>query len=423
MSLFDDLLQNETMASVRTRIVGYAQAANLVITSWVVGDPGEQIVAAMSLAAYTAARAITATIRGYASLDSSVDPGDADPFDPTNEDLDDAPGALSNMGANWYSTPRREATFASGFAEFVNGGTTVRTFAPEALTWTWTGGTPPAPAPTYRNAAEPTIYTNPDGTVTVAAGATVTLPITAEEIGTRSNAPPTTLSLTTVLSGVTATNPAAVTGTDREDAETYRARCRKAPSRLSLGGPNGAYEYLAQANLDGTPLQNASENDVNITRAQVSKDSATGNVNAFFASPSGAATAEDVTAANTNIEVDSFAVPDAITYTGQAATEVVLAVAGTAKLRNTSGVDVDAAKAAIVAALTAAFAKYPIGGVDQVLGAGVLYTHDFQAVAAAAYPGLYDLLVTTPAGTSTALAQGDVGVLSTAVVDWTVTLV
>lgn len=425
MSLFEDLIANETLVSVRARIVEQAKAADLKITNWLVGAVGQQTLEAFTQVTHQTSLNISAAIRGYGSLDTSTDPGDEDPYDSTNADLEPEAGFLSDHGASNYGTPRGEATFASGFVTFVNGGTIARTFAPESLTFTWTDESPPSPPPTYRNAPDPAIYTNPDGTVTVAALATLVIPISAEEIGTRSNAPSSALSLTTTLSGCTATNAAPIAGTDRESAADYRARCRQAAARLSLGGPSAAYEYLAKTNLDGTVLLNASGNPVNISRVQVSQESDTGIVDVFYASPAGAATSEDVTAANTNIELEAFATPDTITFTGAAAVEVPIAVAGTAKVKAAAGVaDPEAAaKAAIVAELVEAFAAYPVGGEDQVDGAGVIYTRDIQADAAQAYPGLYALLVTTPAGASTALAKGEVATLNTTVGDWTVTVV
>ena len=424
MSLFSDLITNETITSVREKIVAIAQQADLLITNWISGGVGEQVVQALSIATYTASRVATKAIRGYASLDTSTDPGDVDAYDSANEGLAPAPGLLSSLGENTFGTPRREETFATGFVTFINAGTVARTFGPESLVFTWTDGTPPSPAPTYRNSADASVYTDPDGTITVAAGSDLVIPVVAEELGTRSNAPAGSLSLTTTLSGCTATNAAAVLGTDRESAADYRARCKKAPARISLGGPSAAYEYLANTTIDGDPLLNASEAEVNITRVQVSQDSDTGDVTAWFASPSGAASAEDVTAANNNIELEAFAVPDTISYTGDAAVEVPIPVTGTAKLKDGAGVSEDDAKQAIVDALTAYGATFPIGGVDQdVDGNGMLYTEDLQVVAGSAYPGLYSLAITAPAGASTALAFGRVAVLSTVPGDWTVTLV
>ena len=277
MGFFEDLLANETVGSVRRRIVEAAKTAELAVTAWVVGDVGEQFLAAMTIVGFQVAGSTTKMARGYASLDTSFDPGDVDPFDPDNENLEPEAGFLSNMGANTFSTPRQEATFATGFWTFDNSaGSVARTLAPGALTITWTGGSPPTPNPTYRNAEDSTIYTEPGGTVTVAAGATLELPIVAEELGTRSNAPAGTLTLTTTLSGVTGTNAAPVVGTDREDADAYKERCRDAPSRVSLSGPSAAYEYLAKTKINGDPLLNATGNQVNITRVQVSGSSATG---------------------------------------------------------------------------------------------------------------------------------------------------
>ncbi len=424
MTIFSDLLENETITSVRGRMTGYAQAAGLAITSWIVGDPAEQMLATFGTALYTARQTISQATRGFASLDTSTDPGDEDPYDADNVDLPAEAGFLSEHGKNVHDTERREATFATGFVTFDNSASALaRTFSAESLTFTWTGGTPPSPAPTYRNSYDASIYTDAGRNVTVAARASLVIPIEAEEVGTRSNAGTGEITLTTSIVNATATNASPVLGTDRESATDYRERCRTASARLSLGGPDAAYEYLAKTNVDGTPLLNASEVAVNITRVQVSQESATGIVDAYFASPSGAAIAADVTAANANIEEQAFAVPDAITYTGAAATEVPITVSGTASLKSLPGVSSELARQAIVDALTAEFSAYDIGGKDQVAGAGVVYTEDIQAVAACSYAGLYNLQITAPSAATTALAKGEVATLTTATGNWTVTLV
>lgn len=426
MSVFTDLTSPETLASVRARVRGFAESSGVAITDWVVGAVGEQLYQAMCLALYTYAKVVPTYTRGFVSLDLSTDPGDVDPYDDSNELLAPADGYLSAFGANTFGTTRAGATAATGFFTLANTGAVARTFAPDSLTFTWTAVSPPTPAPTYRNSADPTIYTNADGTCTLAAGATIILPITAEEDGTRSNAPATAITLTTTLLGCAGTNALAVTGSDREDADTYRARCRQAPARISLGGPSAAYQYLAAKNLDGTPLLNASGNAVNITRVQTTQDSSTGIVLAKYASDSGAASGEDVTAANTNIEADAFAVPDAITFTGSAAVAVSIHVSGTAKVKAGPGVTEAAVKAAILAALAAAFQdgdQFPVGGLDQDgSGNGVIYTTDLRAIAAGAYPGLYAVATVTPAAATTALAFGEVATLNSVAGDWTVTI-
>jgi hypothetical protein len=80
-------------------------------------------------------------------------------------------------------------------------------------------------------------------------------------------------------------------------------------------------------------------------------------------------------------------------------------------------------KDAIVRALDAAFANFPIGGVDSVNGAGVVYTTDILATVAKAYVGIYDVTLTLPAGVSTAIVLGHVATVNTSVGDWAVVLV
>jgi hypothetical protein len=424
MSFFDDLQRPDTLAAVRSRIIAYAQTAQLAITDWIVGAIGQQTFESVAQTVANTTSGIAKIVRSYASLDTSTDPGDADPFDPENVNRTPAPGGLSHYGQNVYSTTRRESTFASGFVTFDNSlGAVPRTFRAEALTFTWTGGTPPVPPPTYKNAPDATIYTNPDGTVTVAAGATLDIPVSADVAGSGSTAPPAVLALTTSLVGVTATNAAAIIGQDRETAPTYRTRCRQAPSRTSLGGPADAYAYLASTKLNGDPLLNADGDVVNINRAQVTQDSSTGVVNAYFASPSGVPIPADVTAANANIQAEGFAVPDAITYTGAAASAVPIPITGTAKIVGGSGIVSATVRQAIVNAYVSAFPDFPVGGKDQVLGAGVIYTADLHGIAANAYPGLYAVVITAPAGAATALALGQVATYAGTIADWTLTIV
>lgn len=431
MTVFSDSLISETLSSVRAKLISAAQGAGLTVTDWVVGALSQQMLESHAQAAFTFVGSVARIVRGFAGLDYATDPGDPDAYAPSNADLAPSAGFLSNMGLNTFFTERAGATFAGGFVTFTNAGIAARTFGPGALVFTWTVG-PPSPAPTYRNAGDPSIYTNADGTVTVNAGSSLSIPVSAEEIGTRSNAPASSLSLTTSLVGCSATNPLAVLGTDREDAAVYRGRCRKAPARLSLAGPSAAYEYLSAKNLDGTPLYNGVDGSghldgtgdpVNIDRVQVTQDSATGIVNAYYASPEGAAIADDVTAANLNIEAEAFAVPDAITFTGIAATETLVPVIGTGKIAAGPGVSAALVKDAIVAAQEAYFASFPLGGLDQVAGAGVLYTEDLRGVARAAFPGLYAVDVSTPAGATTAIALGHVATTDTDAADWTITVV
>lgn len=423
MSFWSDLLTTTSADGARRMIIGYAQSAGLAITNWAVGGVGQQILEAVTETIANVTEVNAYVIRSYASLDTATDPGDPDPYDSANVDRTPAAGGLSHLGENVYGTVRDGATFASGTWTFDNtAGLVPRTFGPSSLVFTWTAVSPPSPPPVYYNGPD-AIYTNADGTVTVDAGATLDIPIVAFQEGAVSSAPATAITLTTSLVGVTGTNADAVVGVDRETATAYRARCRLAPARTSLGAPPATLEYLATTLLDGTPLTNASGNNVANNRVYVSSDSATGVVDVYFAAPDGAASNEDVTAANANIQVDAYAVFDCVTYTGQAASEVAIPVVGTAKIKAGPGVVSATVRQAIVDALATAFQEFPIGGEDQTLGAGVVYTRDLQAIAATAFTGLYAVSVTTPAGASTALALGEVATYAGTIADWTLTIV
>lgn len=429
MSLFDDAIAGLMISQVRATVLGYLQAAGLKVTNWRVVGVGKQMFEGFVAASQAYVSSQSAIVRGFASLDTSTDPGDVDAYDANNQDLPAAPGFLSAMGANGFGTRREEANFATGSATFVNAGPGARILAPGGVIWTWTEGTPPDPPPTYINTNDPSIYL--DGTVTVPAGTSIVLPVRCQVQGAIGSAPANSLSLTTTLVGCTSTNANAIVGNDREDAATYRTRCRQAPARLSLGGPADAYAYLAVKKLDGTVLLNDSVPPVptSITRVQVTQDSSTGIVNAYYASGSGAAIADDITAAVRNTKFNALAVPDAITFTGLAAIATTIHVVGTAKIKARIGITAQAVAQGIVASLVANGKSIPVGGVDQIANAGVVYTRDLEAFARAGYSGLYDVVVTTPAGLSTAIAVGHVPVIQSVAgnglgsADWTVTVV
>lgn len=426
MTTFQEAIVPEDSTTIRGRISAFATASGLKITNWRTGGIGQQILEWTVATAYAFTNVTAKYVRGFGSLDTSVDPGDADPYDTENEGLVPEPGMLSEYGRNVYSTTRIERTFATGSVTFTNAGTVARTFAPYGLTFTWTVNPPVGTTVTYRNAEDSSIYTGGGGTVTVAPGDSIELPVICDIAGSVGSCPSGSVTLTTTLLGCSATNSEPIAGNDREDAESYRARCRAAAARLSLGGPSAVYQYLSNTNLDGTPLYNAASppTQVGITRTYVSSNSATGAVTCYYASASGAPIAADVTAANANIESYSFAVPDCITFTGAGATETNIPVVGTARIKATTGLDVAEVRAAIVSALTEYWPTIPIGGFDQDgSGNGVLYTRDIEAVAKSGYNGLYNVTVTTPSGSSTAITAGHVATLTTTTSNWTITVV
>jgi hypothetical protein len=422
MATFLDLIVPETLESQRNKFVGYCVGAGLKVTDWATQSVSYQWKES-TVAGLTAHSLLLGQItRGFASLDTSVDPGDYDPYDDENINREPVPGFLSEQGENVHGVIRGEATFAQGQVDFINAGPTSRNISPSGLVFSYTN--PDGETFSYTNIYESSVYTNPDGTVTVGVGTQVTLTVSCNILGAKGSVPSNELEMTTTLLGCSATNPSPIIGTDRLDADNYRAICRTASGRLSLNGPGSAYEFLARYNLDGTALLRADGvTPVNITRTWVSQESSTGIVTAYFASDAGPAIPDDVLAANTNIEEQACAVGDCITYSGYAAGETTIHVAGTARIKNRPGLTEAQVIAGILANLIEVWPTIPLGGYDRdSLGAGVLYRNDVEAIGKAGYVGLYDVVVTS-LGETTAIDAGHVGTLQSETSDWTVTLV
>lgn len=412
---FADILSAATLAEVQNSIATFAALGRLYITQWASGTPAEQFFQAISRAIQASGLMSSAAIRGQ-YLDYAVDPGDDDPYDPGNISLTPAPGWLSALGLNSYGTERRGETYANTPITLTNTGSTPHYLTPFGVIVARSGH----PETTYRNSADASVYTGSGGTYALAPGASVSLSFSAESPGAASSAGFN--ELTVVVSGqlgVTATNPAAAIGEDREDAPAYRIRCRQQSAATSPNGAADAYRYFATTALDGTPLLRPDGAAVGITRIYVSQASISGIVNVYYADDDGPADADDVTAANENITLNAIAVPDCITFgpdttgglaaaasniTVTWAVEYQLRYAGKAVLGST-------VKAAIVAALTARFTTYPIGGFDVVGLHGTIYAEDIRATVKGAHPAIYNATISAPAG-DTSITLGHVAVLT-----------
>lgn len=123
------------------------------------------------------------------------------------------------------------------------------------------------------------------GTVNVCTTATIVADL-AGTVGT--SAPNAITNPTTVLSGVTVSNPASLVGTNWESNTSVAARCRLKLQSLSPNGPSGAYKYFA---LSAALLLAAQTPAVTlsapITRALVQTSASTGIVTTTVASSSG----------------------------------------------------------------------------------------------------------------------------------------
>lgn len=380
MSVLDDLIAETTLAQAKARVLSVCQAAKLSVTAWVEGDPSEQWFQIVSTIFFLMGQIIRDSNRAH-FLELSSDPGDNDPT------VAPAAGWLSAKGRADFNTPRVQNTFATGFATLTNGGSTTHTFKPEQLTIQNS-----ATGKTYRNTDDPVLYPSPAKSYVLAPGGSVTIPLRAEEVGTGSNAAAGEIdTLVSALSGVTVSNASPVLGTDRESREAYIARCRLAAAATSPNGPADAYKWIAlNTNADGSlGTPDDGKPKVNVTRVNVTKDSSTGIVRVYLASPSGPATPSDVAAVAENIK--NHAVPDAVTVFVNAASGVNVTVSGTLYAKAIPGLTGGAITDAANAATIAFFSSVDIGGFS-----GFLYTEKISGVAIQSHPQTYNCDLTQP---------------------------
>jgi hypothetical protein len=180
------------------------------------------------------------------------------------------------------------------------------------------------------------------------AGST-TVVVEADEAGSAGSAGADEIdTAVTTLLGVSVTASTAAVGVDAASDAELDVLCEASLGALSPNGPAEAYSYVAlSSDLTGV---------TEVTRAQVSKDSDTGEVTVWIAASSGAPSSEAVVAAQEAI--DLWSTPLCITPTVIAATEY--AVACTATI---SGNDLpDDAEESCEDAFVALLAATPVGG-------------------------------------------------------------
>lgn len=458
LTLLSLLLKLPDAAECKANILAIMAAGDPPIdaTAFILGEPTERWVDASATAIDAWGQVPTMAVRAL-FLRLATDPGDiADDGTPDGSaDQTPRPGWLSAAGASWFGTIREDALFATVFVTVHNATGIAVNIKPGELTVERNYAGTDGGSPTYRNTPDPAVYVNFDGSVTISNGASKTLAFQADQVGSYGSATSGSIDVlvTQSFGALTVTNPTAALGRDREERQTFIARCFIAADANAPGGPTNAYKRAATTTRGGGPLLNYSTgNPVGIISAQVLPDSDTGVVTGYFYGPSGAVgSATDVSTANANILGVAIAgtpglsdplgvlpdgiviapnVSDPITGAGFSdSTNTSVAVTYSAKIAAskipggatpgtyTSGGSPPAPVAAIFTTIGLAIAKYLVslgpGGLDQVAGAGVVYTSDIQDTIRDAQAGLYKVAVTTPAGVSTALAVGHIAVQGT----------
>ena len=409
-----------TLAYIEDKIQGYAATAELLLSSWQEGDVGEQILQATVPTIHAFTGIITGLTRsGFG--DTAMDPGD-DPDDPDPDYT--APKWLSYWGEGDMGTKRFEEGFASGYITLTNAADgETQSIAPFDKTFTRDTANSDGTFPTYRNAPDDSIYLLADGTFNLEPGQVITIPIIADVVGTASDAgigEITTLTTTTL--GVTVANAAPVLGSNGEGRAHYVARCRQAAAVTSPAGAADSYRYLSTTLPGGDPLLNSVGAAVKIVETYVTVSSATGKVDCYYRSNTGAPLTIDVTAANANII--KYGLPLSVTFGpslspvgGIAAVATPISITYTAKIKDVPGLDLAEVYLDVKAALSDYLLSVTMGGFDTIAGAGKIYTVDLAGEIKAARRdrntgakwGLYDVVVTVPGTSFTAIALGHFG--------------
>ncbi len=277
-----------------------------------------------------------------------------------------------------YGVTAIPATFASGQYTFTNAGGGLYTFAAGTLQLT--------------NSATKQTYTNAQA-FTLNPLSTLTINVVANQAGSIGTAAPGAIdTIVSVMIGVTGTNIAAVAGQDQEPDPALRIRCQAARALSSNGGPRMAYKAAIQAAING------SGNQVNINRVSVSPASSTGIVTVTCAAPSGAVTAEDLTAAA--LAIENLVRPTGVTVYVVSASAVNYSNALVVYAQALPGVTAAGIQALAEADLTAWFAAYPIGGLVTT-GTGYVFASGINSVIGEASPAIYAVTGATDMALST----------------------
>lgn len=447
----------------KAAIIAIAQASAVDTTSFIEGDPTERFLEYTARALKSYGKVPQMAVRAL-FFKLSTDPGDVadDGLPDLSADQTPRAGMLSAVGAGFYGTERGGQTRATSFVTIRNTGSAVSSpFSAGQLAFEYSTATrDDGGKPTYTSTADPSVYTGIGATLTLAAGASVTLPVQCDQLGTYGNAAANQIDTCVTQSFGTFTVTASTTaiGEDREERAAYITRCELEGDSNAPGGPTNAYLRAATTGRDGKKLQRFDgTGPVTITDAYVSPDSSTGAITIYFRGLSGAVDDVDVSSANANITgiplgviTDPIGVlPDTVaigpTATdpntggpgGASCTNTTIAVTFSVKIRAsrvpggaspgtyTSGGSPPANVLALGTAANDALSAYllstGVGGLDQVAGAGVVYTADLPGVVRDSVSGFYDPIVTLPSTSTTAIALGHIATLGA--LTWTITVV
>src|SRR5678816_212504 len=292
----DELLTPLTRDQVKAKLYELAAALGLPTTAWFSGAPTRTLIAILAevYGAFIAPLIVTITKSGF---------------------LDDSEGGwLTLLASTVYGVTRRDGTFAAGTVTLDNAGGGVYTFEIGECV--------------FRNSTTDATYVNTEAFTLNALETGLDVDVRSQLIGSSGSAIAAQIdTLVTTMPDVSVTNAADIVGIDEETDAELRARCRDKLGALSPEGPAAAYRYVAL-----TPELNGG---ANINRVKVLPATGNGTVVVKLAAPDGAPTGSDVTLVQEAF--DTWATPDSVLVTAEAATEQAWALTVNAKVDTAAG--------------------------------------------------------------------------------------
>lgn len=369
----DDLTKPLTAAEVRESIYTVIGILGVNTTTWKPGAVLRTLIYAASIVIAALSSLIAVVTRG---------------------------GFLSTSEEEWaelnakevYGETRLAETFATGEVTLVNGGGGIYSGAAGDLT--------------VKNEVTGALYRN-TGAYSLGSLATETIPISAIEAGSASNAAPGEITLlVTTLLDVTCSNASAVVGQDAETIPNLKSRCLDKLGALSPNGPEDAYSYFAKSATreDGSAI--------GVTRVRAEPD-LLGGIDLYLASASGAVDPADVTIIDELLQQNVVPIP--VTLRTHSATEVTVPITYQVWLPQSSALTTTQVEDAIEAELVAFFAAEPIAGRKIGMTTGIWKSAIEDVIGRArdslGVPmGIFRRTVTLPAG-DVALSVSEVAVL------------
>lgn len=323
----DELTTPLTPAEVREAIYAAIAARGGDPTTWKAGAPTRSMIAGLAIVISAMSRLAAAVAKsGFLEL---------------------AEGDWLDVVAQYvYGVERDQGTFAAGPVTIDNAGGGVYAFDPgDLIVINSTTGKG------YRNTAAVSIGALETG---------VSVAVEAIELGSESTSLVGEVDdFETPQPGLSVSNAAALIGTDAEDDEALRAKCRAKTGTLSPNGPRDAYFYVAT---------NATKDDgtsAGVTRVRTVADGV-GGVDVYVANDSGSLDGSigDTSTALGAVDdaIQRQVAPLAITATTTPATPVAIAVTYELWVRDTSGLSDAEIQARVGDALALFMSQQPIGG-------------------------------------------------------------